>query len=41
MIVDTSALVAILRDELDAKVFAVAVADADRRRWQIIWRLQL
>jgi ribonuclease VapC len=32
MIVDTSALIAILRDESDAKVFAVAVADADHRR---------
>jgi ribonuclease VapC len=32
MIVDTSALIAILRDESDAKVFATAIADADRRR---------
>jgi ribonuclease VapC len=32
MIVDTSALIAILRDESDAKVFAMAIADADRRR---------
>jgi ribonuclease VapC len=32
MIVDTSALIAILRNESDAKVFAMAIADADRRR---------
>ena len=32
MIVDTSALIAILRDESDAKAFAMAIADADRRR---------
>src|SRR5882757_9118733 len=32
MILDTSALIAILRDESDAKVFAMAIADADRRR---------
>jgi ribonuclease VapC len=32
MIVDTSALIAILRDESDAKVFATAIADADRCR---------
>ena len=32
MIVDTSALIAILRDEADAKAFALAIADADRRR---------
>jgi ribonuclease VapC len=32
MIVDTSALIAILRDESAAKVFAMAIADADRRR---------
>lgn len=32
MIVDTSALVAILRDEPDAKTFATAIAGADRRR---------
>lgn len=32
MIVDTSALIAILRDESDAKTFAVAIAGADRRR---------
>jgi ribonuclease VapC len=32
MIMDTSALIAILRDESDASVFAMAIADADRRR---------
>ena len=32
MIVDTSALVAILRNEPDAKAFATAIADADCRR---------
>jgi ribonuclease VapC len=32
VIVDTSALIAILRDEADAKAFALAIADADRRR---------
>ncbi len=32
MIVDTSALIAILRDEPEARGFAVAIADADRRR---------
>jgi ribonuclease VapC len=32
VIVDTSALVAILRDEPDAKTFATAIAGADRRR---------
>src|SRR5271155_2937636 len=32
MIVDTSALIAILRDESEAREFAIAVADADRRR---------
>jgi ribonuclease VapC len=32
MIVDTSALIAILRDESDAQAFALAIADADRRR---------
>ena len=32
MIVDTSALIAILRDEADAKTFAMAIAGADRRR---------
>ena len=32
MIVDASALVAILRDEPDAKAFATAIADADCRR---------
>jgi ribonuclease VapC len=32
VIVDTSALVAILRDEADAKTFAMAIAGADRRR---------
>jgi ribonuclease VapC len=32
VIVDTSALIAILRDEADAKTFAVAIAEADRRR---------
>ena len=32
MIVDTSALVAILRNESDAKAFATAIADADCRR---------
>jgi ribonuclease VapC len=32
MIVDTSALITILRDEPEASVFAVAIAEADRRR---------
>jgi ribonuclease VapC len=32
MIVDTSALIAILRHESDAKAFATAIADADCRR---------
>ena len=32
MIVDTSALIAILRDEPEARAFAIAIADADRRR---------
>jgi ribonuclease VapC len=32
VIVDTSALIAILRDEGDAKTFAMAIAGADRRR---------
>ena len=32
MIVDTSALIAILRDEPEARGFAVTIADADRRR---------
>jgi ribonuclease VapC len=32
VIVDTSALIAILRDEADAKTFAMAIAGADRRR---------
>jgi len=32
MIVDTSALIAILRDEPEAGAFAIAIADADRRR---------
>jgi ribonuclease VapC len=32
MIVDTSALIAILRDEPEAHAFAVAIADADCRR---------
>jgi ribonuclease VapC len=32
MIVDTSALIAILRDEPEAREFAIAIADADRRR---------
>jgi len=32
MIVDTSALIAILRDESDAGVYAQAIADADIRR---------
>jgi ribonuclease VapC len=32
MIVDTSALVAILRDEPDARRFAIALANAQRRR---------
>jgi ribonuclease VapC len=31
MIVDTSALVAILRDEPEAREFAIAIAQADRR----------
>jgi ribonuclease VapC len=32
MIVDTSALIAILRAEPEARAFAIAIADADRRR---------
>jgi ribonuclease VapC len=32
MIVDTSALIAILRDEPTARAFATAIEDADRRR---------
>jgi ribonuclease VapC len=32
MIVDTSALIAILRDEPEARDFAIAIANADRRR---------
>ncbi|MGH8822892.1 MAG: type II toxin-antitoxin system VapC family toxin [Jiangellaceae bacterium] len=32
MIVDTSALIAILRDEADAVTYAVAIAEAERRR---------
>jgi ribonuclease VapC len=32
VIVDTSALIAILRDEPEARAFAIAIADADRRR---------
>jgi ribonuclease VapC len=32
MIVDTSALIAILRDEPEARAFATAIAEADRRR---------
>jgi ribonuclease VapC len=32
MIVDTSALIAILRDETEAKAFAMAIADAEHRR---------
>src|SRR5271156_3553397 len=32
MIVDTSALIAILRDEPDAREFAISIAKADRRR---------
>ena len=32
MIVDTSALMVILRDEPEARAFATAVADTDRRR---------
>jgi ribonuclease VapC len=32
MIVDTSALMVILRDEPEARAFAVAIADTDRRR---------
>ena len=32
MIVDTSALVAILRDEPEAREFAIAIAEAERRR---------
>ena len=35
MIVDTSALIAILRDEPDARAFAIAIADADRRRLSV------
>ena len=31
MIIDTSALIVILRDEVEAKAFATAIADADRR----------
>ncbi len=32
MIIDTSALIVILRDEVEAKAFATVIADADRRR---------
>jgi ribonuclease VapC len=32
MIVDTSALIAILRDESEAREFAIAIAQSDRRR---------
>ena len=32
MIVDTSALVAILRDEPEARKFAIALANAQKRR---------
>ncbi len=32
MIVDTSALIAILRDEVDAATYAIAIAEAERRR---------
>jgi len=32
MIVDTSALIAVLRDEPEARAFAIAIADADHRR---------
>ena len=32
MIIDTSALIVILRDEAEANAFATAIADADRRR---------
>jgi ribonuclease VapC len=32
MIVDTSALIAILRDEPEARDFAIAIAEADHRR---------
>jgi ribonuclease VapC len=32
MIVDTSALIVILRDEAEARAFAMAIASADRRR---------
>jgi ribonuclease VapC len=32
MIVDTSALIVILRDEPQARAFAMAIADTDRRR---------
>ena len=32
MIIDTSALIAILRDEPEARKFAIAIAEADRRR---------
>jgi ribonuclease VapC len=32
MIVDTSALIVILRDEPEARAFAMAIADTDRRR---------
>jgi ribonuclease VapC len=32
MIVDTSALIVILRDEPEARDFAIAIAEADRRR---------
>jgi ribonuclease VapC len=32
MIVDTSALIAILRDDPEARAFAIAIADSDQRR---------
>jgi ribonuclease VapC len=32
VIIDTSALIAILRDELEASEFAIAIAEADSRR---------
>jgi ribonuclease VapC len=32
MIIDTSALIVILRDEVEARAFATAIADADRCR---------
>jgi ribonuclease VapC len=32
MIVDTSALIVVLRDEPEARAFAMAIADTDRRR---------